>query len=160
MATENQPIVSRNKEVSMFILFLALTGLSVMALIVGTAWTAVVFGQTRRRSGPEVGAEMQAERMARDSVGHLEPQHVFFKGKAVAVERKANLSFAEIKQQLMAGEWLQMFPVLLAMGGLLGLFLFGSAAAWLGIENKLVAGLIAIVALYAIIRTVSAFARA
>jgi hypothetical protein len=42
----------------------------------------------------------------------------------------------------------------------LGLFLFGSAAAWLGMENKLVVGLVAIVALYAIIRTVSAFARA
>jgi hypothetical protein len=144
----------------MFILFLALTGLSVLALIVGAAWTAIVFGQTRRRSGPEVGAEMQAERMARDSVGHVEPQYVYFKGKGVAVERKASLSFAEIKQQLMAGEWLQMFPVLLAMGGLLGLFLFGSAAAWLGMENKLMAGLIVIVALYAIIRMVSALIRA
>ena len=144
----------------MFILFLALTGLSVVALIAGTVWSAVVFGQTRRRSGPEVGAEMQAERMARDSEGQVGPQHVFFKGKAVAVERKASLSFAEIKQQLMAGEWLQMFPVLLAMGGFLGLFLFGAAATWLGIENKLLAGLVAIVALYAVIRMVSAFIRA
>jgi hypothetical protein len=144
----------------MFILFLALTGLSVVTLIVGTVWTAVVFGQTRRRSGPEVGAEMMAERMARDSEGQVGPQYVFFKGKAVAAERKASFSFAEIKQQLMAGEWLQMFPVLLAIGGFLGLFLFGAAAAWLGIENKLLAGLIVIVALYALIRTVSAFARA
>ena len=58
----------------MFILFLALTGLSVVTLIVGTVWTAVVFGQTRRRSGPEVGVEMMAERMARDSEGHVGPQ--------------------------------------------------------------------------------------
>ena len=144
----------------MFILFLALTGLSVVALIVGTVWTAVVFGQTRRRSGPEVGAEIMAERMARDSEGHVRPQYVTFKGKAVAVEREASFSFAEIKQQLMAGQWLDMFPVLLAMGGFLGLFLFGSVAAWLGIENKLVAGLIVFVALYALIRTVSAFVRA
>jgi len=144
----------------MFILFLALTGLSVVALIVGTVWTAVVSGQTRRRSGPEVGAEIMAERMARDSEGHTRPQYVFFKGKAVAVEREASFSFAEIKQQLMAGQWLDIFPVLLAMGGFLGLFLFGAAAAWLGIENKLVAGLIVIVALYALIRTVSAFVRA
>jgi hypothetical protein len=144
----------------MFILFLALTGLSVVTLIVGTVWTAVFFGQTRQCSGPEVGAEMMAERMARDSEGHVKPQHVFFKGKAVAVEREASFSFAEIKQQLMAGQWLDMFPVLLAIGGFLGLFLFGSVAAWLGIENKLVAGLIVIVALYALIRTVSAFVRA
>jgi len=144
----------------MFILFLALTGLSVVALIVGTVWTAVVFGQTRQRSGPEVGAEIMAERMTRDSEGHVGPQHVFFKGKAVAVEREASFSFAEVKQQLTAGEWRQMFPVLLAIGGFLGLFLFGSVAAWLGIENKLVAGLIVIVALYALIRTVSALVRA
>ena len=144
----------------MFILFLALTGLSVVTLIAGTVWTAVVFGQTRRRSGPEVGAEIMAERMARDSEGHVGPQYVTFKGKAVAVEREASFSFAEIKQQLMAGQWLHMFPVLLAMGGFLGLFLFGSVAAWLGIENKLVAGLIVVVALYALIRTVSAFVRA
>jgi hypothetical protein len=32
--------------------------------------------------------------------------------------------------------------------------------AWLGIENKLLAGLIAVVALYALVRTVMAFARA
>ena len=144
----------------LFILFLALTGLSVVALIAGTVWSAVVFGQTRRRSGPEVGAEMMAERMARESGGHVGPQYVTFKGKAVAVEREASFSFAEIKQQLMAGQWLDMFPVLLAMGGFLGLFLFGAVAAWLGIENKLVAGLIVIVALYALIRTVSAIIRA
>jgi hypothetical protein len=144
----------------MFILFLALTGLSVVALIVGAVWTAVVFGETRRRSEPEVGAEMMAERMARDSEGHVGPQYVFFEGKGVAVEREASLSFAEIKQQLMAGEWLQMFPVLLATGGFLGLFFFGAVAAWLGIENKLMAGLIVIVALYALIRMVLAFVRA
>lgn len=143
-----------------FILFLALTGLSVVALIAGTVWTAVVFGQTRHRSGPEVGAEMMADRMARDSEMHTRPQYVFFKGKAVAVDRKASLSFAEIKQQLRAGQWLQMFPVLLAIGGFLGLFLFGAVAAWLGMENKLLAGLIVIVALYALIRMVRAFARA
>ena len=144
----------------MFILFLVLTGLSVVALIVGTVWSAVAFGQTRRRSGPEVGAEIMADRMARDSEGHARPQYVFFKGKAVAVEKKASFSFAEIKQLLMAGQWLDIFPVLLAMGGFLGLFLFGAAAAWLGIENKVVAGLIVIVALYALIRAVIAFVRA
>jgi len=144
----------------MSILFLALTGLSVVALIVGTVWAAVGFGRTRRRSGPEVGAEAVAERMARDSEGHTRPQHVFFKGEATAVEKEASFSFAEIKQQLRAGQWLQMLPVLLAIGGFLGLFLFGSVTAWLGIENKLLAGLIAIVALYALARAVIALVRA
>jgi len=143
----------------MFILFLALTGLSVVALIAGTVLTAILFGRTRWRSGPEIGAEMMAERMARES-GGVKPQHVFFIGKGVAVDREANLSYAEIKQRLMAGQWLLMLPVLLAMGGLLGLFLFGSVAAWLGIEDKLVAGVIVVVAFYALFRIISNFVRA
>jgi hypothetical protein len=53
-----------------------------------------------------------------------------------------------------------MFPVLLAIGGLLGLFLFGSVAAWLGIEDKLVAGAVVVVAFYALFRIISNFVRA
>jgi hypothetical protein len=143
----------------MLILFLALTGLSVVALIAGTVLTAILYGRTRWRSGPEIGAEMMAERMARES-GGVKPQHVFFIGKGVAVDREANLSYAEIKQRLMAGQWLLMLPVLLAVGGLLGLFLFGSAAAWLGIEDKLVAGAVVVVAFYALFRIISNFVRA
>jgi hypothetical protein len=141
------------------ILFLVLTGLSVVALIAGTVLTAILFGRTRWRSGPEIGAELMAERMARES-GGVKPQHVFFIGKGVAVDREASLSYTEIKQRLMAGQWLLMFPVLLAVGGLLGLFLFGSAAAWLGIKDKLVAGAIVVVAFYALFRIVSSFVRA
>jgi hypothetical protein len=144
----------------MFILFLALTGLSVVDLIAGTIWTAVAFGRTRRRSGSEVGAEIIAERMARGSEGHTRPQYVLFEGEAVSVEKEAGFSLAEIKQRLKAGQWLQMFPVLLAIGGFLGLLFFGAVAAWLGIENKLLAGLIVVTALYALVRTVIAFARA
>jgi hypothetical protein len=143
----------------MFVLFLALTGLSVLALVAGTVLTAILFGRTRWRSGPEIGAEMMAERMARES-GGVKPQHVFFIGKGVAVDREANLSYAEIKQRLMAGQWLLMLPVLLAVGGLLGLFLFGSAAAWLGIKDKLVAGAVVVVAFYALFRIISNFVRA
>jgi hypothetical protein len=144
----------------MLIVFLVLTGLSVVDLIVGTVWTAVAFGQTRRRSGPEVGAEMTAERMARGTEGHTRPQYVYFEGEAASVEKEASLSLAEIKQGLKAGQWRQMLPVLLAIEGFLGLLLFGAVTAWVGIENRLVAGFIAVAALYALVRTVIAFARA
>ena len=45
----------------MLVLFLVLTGLSAVALLVGTVWTAMVFGQTRWRRGPEAEAEFMAE---------------------------------------------------------------------------------------------------
>ena len=144
----------------MVILFLVLTGLSVVDLIAGTVWTAVAFGQTRRRSGPEVGAEMTAGRMARGTEGHTRPQYVYFAGEGAAVEKEASLSLAEIKQGLKAGQWGRMVPVLLAIEGFLGLLIFGAATAWVGIENRLLAGLVVVVALYALVRTVIAFARA
>lgn len=133
----------------MSVLFLVLTGLSVVALLVGTVWTAVVFGQTRWRSGSEAEAEFMAEQRI-----------AFFKGKAVAVDREATFTFAEIKQRLKTGQWQPMFPVLLALGGFVGLFFFGAVTAWLGIENKLVAAVIALLALYALIRTLIYFVRA
>jgi len=144
----------------MFILFLVLTGLSVVDLIAGTIWATVAFGQTRQRSGPEVGEEVVAERMARGSEAHARPQHVFFEGEAVSVEKEASLSLSEIKQWLKAGQWQQTLPVLLAIEGFVGLLVFGALTAWLGLENRLLAGLIVVVALYALVRTVMAFARA
>jgi hypothetical protein len=144
----------------MLIFFLILTGLSLLILIGGIVWTVVVSGETRRRSGPEVGAEMMGQRMARDAEGRIVAQRAFFKGKAVEVESTASFSFAEIKEGMMGGQWGQVLPILLAIAGFLGLFLFGSLSAWLGIEDKLIGGLIVIVAFYAIIRTLIAFARA
>jgi len=144
----------------MLIPFLVLTGVSLVDLIIGTIWTAVAFGQTRQRSGPEVGAEMTAERMARGMEGHTRPQYVYFEGEAVSVEKEASLSLSDIKHGLKAGQWRRMLPVLLAIEGFVGLLLFGAVSAWLGIENRLLVGLVAIVALYALVRTVIAFARA
>ena len=46
------------------------------------------------------------------------------------------------------------------MTSTVGLFLFGAAAAWVGMGNKLLAGLVVIVALYALVRTVIALFRA
>ena len=42
----------------MFVLFLALTILSLIVLIVGFIWLLASRGQTTRRSGPDVGAEI------------------------------------------------------------------------------------------------------
>jgi hypothetical protein len=86
------------------------------------------------RSGPERNTEHGLAGLRRirngSRKGHTRPQHVFFKGEATAVEKEASFSFAEIKQQLRAGQGLQMLPVLLAIGGFLGLFLFGSVIAF------------------------------
>ena len=144
----------------MLTLFLFLTGLSLVILIAGIVWTLVAGGETRRQSNAEVGAEMMADRLARDADLGMAAQQAVFEGKATKVESEASFSFAEIKNATLTGQWRQVLPILLALGGFLGLLLFGSLSALLAIENKLIGGLIVIVALFAIIRTVIAFARA
>jgi hypothetical protein len=145
---------------SMLIVLLILTGLSVVALIVGFAWTLMISGENRRRSGPDVGAEIMAEQMMDDDGAQTVAQQTYFAGKATEMEREASISFAEIKEQVRSGRLQDVLPVLLALGGLFGLLLFGSLAAWVGLENKLVAGVIVVVAFYALVRAVLAFARA
>jgi hypothetical protein len=49
-----------------FISFLVLTGLSAIAMITGFAWMLATSGRTRRRSGPEVGAEIMGGQMAEE----------------------------------------------------------------------------------------------
>jgi hypothetical protein len=145
----------------MLILFLILTGLSLVALVAGTALMLVRQGETRRRSGQEVGAEIMAEGMVDDDEeGAVVGQRTAFKGKAITVEREASISLADVKQQIGAGQWRQNLPALLVVGGFAGLLLFGALAVWLAIDNKLVGGLIAIVAVYALVRMVLSFARA
>ncbi len=144
----------------MFWLLLALTILSLIVLIVGMAWTLVTRGETRRRSGPGVGEKFVADMMTDTPSERKRVFYTRFKGKATAVESKASFSFADIKTLVKQGQWQAVLPIILAIAGFLGLLLFGSLTIWLGIENKWVGGLIIVVALYAIIRTLLAFTRA
>jgi hypothetical protein len=144
----------------MFWLFLSLTILSIIILIVGMVWVLMTSGQTQRRSGPEVGEEM-VESMLRD--GLTKDEVVLgtkFKGKAVGVKREATFSFADIKAAIKEGQWQPVLPILLALGGMMGLFFFGSLTLWFGMEAKFIAGLFIVAAFYVIIRTIISFARA
>ena len=140
-------------------LFIILTVLSLLVLIIGAIWTVLTQGETRRRSGTDVGAEIMAEQMADERDGYVTTPQTAFKGKATAVEGEASISLAEVKQQLRSGHWRQMLPVLLTIAGLMGLLAFGALTAWVAIDNKLIAGLIALVAAYTLVRTVLAIAR-
>ena len=141
-------------------LFIILTVLSFIALIVGTIWMVLTQGEIQQRSGAAVGAEIMAEQMVDETNGYVTTPQTVFKGKAKAVEGEASISLAEVRQQLRSGHWRQMLPVLLTIAGLVGLLAFGALTAWVAIDNKLVAGLIVIVAAYALVRIGMTIARA
>ena len=142
------------------IILLFLTILSVIILIVGVVWALIAHGQTSRRSGPAVGAEIMADQMADDSEGYTVAQQTFFKGKATEVNREASISFADIKHKMRTGQTGEVVPFLLAMAGFVGLFLFGSLTAFVAIGDLLIGGLIVAGAFYAIIRMAIEFIRA
>lgn len=120
----------------------------------------VAHGQTSRRRGPEVGAEIMADQMTGDMEGYPVVQNTIFKGKAAKVSREASISFADIKQKMRTGQTGEVFPFLLAMAGFVGLFLFGSLTAFVAIGDFLIGGLVVAVAFYAIIRMAIGFIRA
>jgi hypothetical protein len=69
----------------MLIVLIILTCLSVAMPIAGVDWTLITNGETRRRSGPEVGAAVAMDWMADDDE-QMMAQSASFKGKAEKME--------------------------------------------------------------------------
>lgn len=143
----------------MLAFFVVLFILSILALAAGFVWVLVNKGETSQRSGEDVGAEMISERLEDDEEWSLADKTAF-RGQAEVVEREASISFKDIKKQVKSGNWQEALPLLLAVGGFLGLLVFGSLALFFAIEDKLVGGLIAIVAIFTAARILIQMARA
>ncbi len=133
-----------------FTVFLALAIASLIVLIAGFVLLMASRGETTRRSGREVGAEIMG------SIGGEEPEGVSvpileksaFVGTGVEVSREVEMSYAEVKQLVRDRQWRAALPPLLVIGGMFGLIVFGVVALWLKLDVKLVATLIAAVVLF------------
>jgi hypothetical protein len=143
------------------ILFIVLSALSLVAMVVGIVWTVAVGGQVQTRTGSDVGTEVIARQMVdREEQASTLAQRTHFLGKAVAVRGEAEVGFDEVKALIRAGHWRHAAPILLLIGSLFSVLLFGALAILVGVENKLVGGVALAIALYAIVRTLIGFARA
>jgi hypothetical protein len=149
----------------MFVLFLALTILSLIVLVVGFIWLLTSRGRTTRRSGPEVGAEIMTG--MGDDVDAVDDEEAIplvekavFVGTGVKVTRDADVSFGDIKGMMRDRQWLGALPALLVIGGLFGLIVFGVLALWVKMDDKLIATVIAAVVLFTMGRIGWSFLRA
>jgi hypothetical protein len=124
----------------MFILFVALAVASLICLIAGGAMALARYGKTRRRSGPEVGAETMR--------GQLNGGSTFFAGWGMSVERKVDVSVGDLVAARRAGHRREGLPFLLAMAGLEGMLIFGGLALLLAMESKLFGGIVIAMGLY------------
>ena len=136
----------------MFVFFLVLAILSLILLVIGTIWLLAGRGQTTRRSGRDVGAELMGGMGDEDGEGVPVAEKSVFVGKGVQVSRSVEISYAEIKQLIRDRQWRAALPVLLAMAGLFGLIVFGVLALWFKMDDKLVATLITGMVLFTMAR--------
>ena len=139
-----------------------LIGISVFCLLLlltGFIWMLLRSGRTTYRQGEAVGQEMVAGRMEEDDETTL-LQHTAFKGKAAVKKTEASTSFGDLKDHIRSGRWSLALPALLTLVGLLGLLVFGSLALWVAMEDKLVGGLIALVAIFTTLRVFAGLIRA
>jgi hypothetical protein len=146
----------------MFVLFLALTILSLIVLIVGFIWLLVSRGRTTRRSGPDVGAEIMngMGNEIDDEVVIPVFEKSVFAGTGAQVTRDVDVSFGDIKGMLRDRQGRGALPALLVMGGLFGLVIFGVLALWVKMDDKLIATAIAAVVLVTMARIGWSFLRA
>jgi hypothetical protein len=145
----------------MFVLFLALTILSLIVLIVGFIWLLTARGRTTRRSGPDVGAEIMTGMGEEDEEGAIPlVEKSVFVGTGTQVTRDIEVPFGDIKGMIRDRQWGAALPVLLAMAGLFGLIVFGVLALWVKMDDKLIATVIAAVVLFTMGRIGWSFLRA
>ena len=149
----------------MFVTLLALTILSVVAIIGGTAWTLVEGGRRRRSTGAQISPAIVDEQLTDDEdldqVSLAETSASVFKGRAVAVGAETEISFSEIKAALRVREGRRAaLPLLLAIGGILGLVLFGALTLLVALDNKVIGEVALAMALYTIFNVAKGFARA
>ncbi len=136
----------------MFVFFLVLAILSLILLSIGAIWLLAGGGQTTRRSGRDVGAELMGGIGGEDGEGVPVVEKSVFVGKGVQVSRSVEISYAEIKQLIRDRQWRATLPFLLAMTGLFGLIVFGVLALWFKMDDKLVATLITGIVLFTMAR--------
>lgn len=144
----------------MFAIVMVFAAISLIALVAGVTWWLAVSGRTTRRSGPDVGAEIMGGAAADDDqpgIALLEKSA--FVGQGVKVEREAEVSSAGLKQMLRLRQWRAAIPPLLAMGGLLGLVVFGALALWMKLDSKVLGTAILAIVLFTVARAVLDFVR-
>ncbi len=114
----------------MTLLFLILAGLSLSAMVGGLVWAVAVSRNARARGA---------------------------RGPHTGAEAG---SFSDLKGLVRAGDWGRALPAILTIGGLLGLLLFSSLAAVVGLEEPIWGVAALVVTLYVIARTLWNIAQA
>ena len=134
--------------------FIALAVMGALDLGAGVLWLFFFRGR-RQHSGAEEGGESLAGQGER---GYI-PLGQLLRGREARASYEVSLSFAEIKELIRARRP-EAFPVLLMLGGLAELLIFGALALWVVIADKIIGSLILVMVVYGLVRAAMGLARA
>jgi hypothetical protein len=133
--------------------------LSLLSLFVGVIWLLMAGDPVDKRNDPSSIDESSPDIHQKREVD-LDADEPVGARKDVGLESKKSISFAEIKNEMRAGQWQSAGPLLLAVGGFLGVLITGSLLILLAADNKLIGAIITIVAFITVARVVAAMIRA
>ena len=143
----------------MLLILIPLFIASILSLLSGAVWLLISSGRVERRDGQDAGEDLAAEIME-DSEDNAFFEKTAFHGDAKTLNAKVSFTFPQIKEEIRSGHWTTVAPLLLAVGGFLGVLLFGSLALLVAIDDKLLGAFIAVVSIVTVIRVLVAMIRA
>ena len=143
----------------MLLILIPLFVASILSLVSGAVWLLLASGQVERREGQDAGENLVAEIM-QDPEDDAFIKKTAFRGDAKTLNAKVSFSFPEIKEEIRSGHWKTVAPLLMTVGGFLGVLLFGSLALLVALDDKLLGAFIAVVSIVTIVRVLVAMIRA
>ncbi len=143
----------------MLLLLIPLFVISLLSLITGAIWLLAGSGRTDGRERREVGEDPNSELSnAPDDLSSLE--RTAPNANADNSSSRVSYSFPAIKNEMRDGRWGTAAPLLMAVGGFLGVLLFGSLVLLVVIDDKILGSLIAVIATITVLRVTIAMIRA
>jgi hypothetical protein len=125
--------------------------ISLILFAIGMVWLLKLRGKTSRRSGAQVGAELLAEKMARQSLPDGKTslaRKTWFWGKGWAVEREMSFSYAEIKILWRESAFGALLPFMLFAVGMLGVMFLGGLLMLLTLPSRIPGAIILVAGVY------------
>ena len=134
--------------------FIVLAIMGALDLGAGALW--LFFLRSRRQHS---GAEGSGETLAGQGESRHIPLEQLLRGRDVRASYEVSLSFAEVKELLRARRP-EACPMLLMLGGLAELLMFGALVLWVVIADRIIGSLILIMVVYGLVRAAIGLARA
>lgn len=143
----------------MLFILIPLSVISLLALIAGAIWLLAGGSKTAGRDEPGLGKAPSID-LSNDAKDFSRAERPKPDANADNRASKVSYSFPDIKNEMREGNWGTAGPLLMAVGGFLGVLLFGSLVLLVVIDDKILGSLIAVIAAITVLRVTIAMIRA